>query len=76
MVLLLENVFVTEDCLKYAIEHNMPVKLTDITSTSSIEKVYEFVKAEFVVSFDEEKTFAPDGLELNPRVFVYLRKYI
>lgn len=72
--LLLDNLFAVDDYLEYAIKHNMNVKFTAITSTSSVECIYKFVKNGFKISFVEERQFAPDELEVDPKIIVDLQR--
>ena len=72
--LLLDNLFATDDYLEYAMKHNMKVKFTAITSTSSVECIYKFVKNGFKLSFEEKRQFAPDELEVDPQIIVELQR--
>ena len=66
--LLLDTPFYSE-CLKYADVHNLNVLYTETASTSSIEVIVEFKKCGYSHELYEVPAFAPDGLELNPRIY-------
>ena len=72
--LLLDNIFAVDEYLEYATKHNMGIVFTETTFTSAIESIYKFYKEGYRVSFAEVKQIAPDGLILNPKIHVILRR--
>ena len=72
--LLLDNIFAVDEYLEYAKKHNMDVVFTETTFTSAIESIYKFYEEGYNVSFIEAKQIAPDGLVLNPKIHVVLRR--
>ncbi len=72
--LLLDNIFAVDEYLEYAMKHNMDVVFTETTFTSAIESIYKFYKEGYNISFVEVEQIAPDGLILNPKIHVSLRR--
>ena len=72
--LLLDNIFAVDEYFEYAKKHNMNVVFTETTFTSAIESIYKFCKEGYNISFEEVKQVAPDGLILNPKIHVVLRR--
>ena len=73
-LIILDNSFDAESCLKYAKEHNMKVLMTVTTSTASVEIMMLFQKNGFNHKLYEEDVFAPDGIKLSPRVLCLFEK--
>ena len=73
-LIILDNSFDAESCMKYAKEHNMKVLMTVTTSTSSVEIMMLFQKNGFNHKLYEEDVFAPDGIKLSPRVLCLFEK--
>lgn len=67
-LLILDDLFTSDECLDYADKHNMDVLFTETTSTSSVRIIMDFQKRGFKHELYEEKVFAPGGLELDPKV--------
>ena len=72
--LLLDSLFAVDEYLEYADKHNMDVLFTETTSSSSVEYIYKFLCRGFKPMFKEVKQIAPDGLVLNPKIHVLLRR--
>ena len=66
--LILDNSFYKE-FLEYADSHNLNVLYTNTTSTISVEAMMEFQKRGYSHELYEIKQFAPDGIELSPKVY-------
>ena len=75
-LIILDNVFDAEYCMKYAKEYNMNVLMTVTTSTSSVEIMMLFQKNGFDYKLYEEAVFAPDGTKLNPRVLCLFENHL
>lgn len=73
-LLILDNLFAAEDCVDYASKHNMSVLLTETTSTSSVEVMAKFKNKGYNIELMEKKVHAPDGIELNPKIYVLFTK--
>ena len=72
--LLLDNIFAVDEYLEYAKKHNMDIVFIETTFTSAIESIYKFYKEGYNVYFEEVEQIAPDGLILNPKIHVLLRR--
>lgn len=73
-LLILDTVFRAEECMEYAIRHNMNVLFTNTTSTSSVKVMMNFQKNGFNYKLYEKPAYAPDGTELEPEVFCLFQK--
>lgn len=57
--LILEDLFETESCVKYAKKHVFDVLLTETTNTSTAEAIAVFLQAGFALELVEEECIAP-----------------
>lgn len=62
--LILDNLFKTESCAEYALQHNFDVILTMTTSTSTGAAIAVFLSAGFKIELSEKNCIAPDGTTL------------
>lgn len=69
-LLILDNLFVVDDCVEYASRHNLNVLFTETTSASSVEAMMAFRKKGYEIELFEKENRAPDGIKLNPRIYV------
>ena len=69
-LLILDNLFAVNDCVEYASRHRMNVLFTETTSTSSVAAMMAFKKKGYDMDMYEKKSYAPDGIELEPKVYV------
>ena len=74
-LLILDNIFATDDCAEYASRHNLNVLFTETTSTSSVETMMAFKKKGYEIEMYEKENRAPDGIKLKPRIYaLFTRK--
>ena len=73
-LVILDNIFDAEDCIKYVNEHNMRVLMTCTRSTASVDVMMDFKKNGFNYKLIEEDVYAPDGIKLRPRVLCLFEK--
>lgn len=73
-LLILDNMFVADDCAEYASRHNLNVLFTETTSASSVEVMMKFQKKGYSIEMYEKDVYAPDGLKLNPKIYVLFTK--
>lgn len=69
-MLILDNIFESEDCLEYADRHNLNVMFTETRSDASFECALAFKKRGYDMELCEREAYAPDGLKLNPSIYV------
>lgn len=62
--LILDDLFETESCVEYALQHNFNVTLTQTTSTSTGQAIAVFLSAGFKIDLIEEDCTAPDRMRL------------
>ena len=72
--LVLDNMFMANDCVKYASQHNLNVLFTETTSTSSVEVMMSFKKEGYCIDMFEKKVYAPGGIGLKPDIYVLFTK--
>lgn len=66
--LLSENPFIDKQDVEYAIYHRFNVRFTETRSSNFIDILTYFIDNGYDFSIIKERDFAPDGLELDPKL--------
>ena len=75
--ILFDNQYIDEKDVEYAIYHRFNVRFTETRSSNFIDILTYFLDKGYDFSIIKERDFAPDGLELNPKLialFTYKEK--
>lgn len=67
--IVLDKILGWEECLDYAIANQGNVLYTETTSVSSVEVIMAFQKKGYMHELYEVPVHAPDGMELNPKIY-------
>lgn len=73
--IILDTIFKSKDCMRYATDHNFNVRFTDTTSTSAVEVIMDFINAGYTHELYEVPVTDPDGNQMRPRVECLFRQF-